>query len=244
MKILHAFVMCLSMFCALPVPCKTWDEDARGLMTACLPGVGMVIGALWLALGALGRRLLPPMLAAAWIAALPFLVTGFMHLDGFMDTVDAILSWRSPEERQKILKDVHCGSFAVVGIVLLMMGMFAAAAELSGRSLRPLLLLPVASRCLSAFCVTFFRPIGHSEYASLNRNLGTPAAALVMLALTLLAGALWLGRSAVGPLLAVVAGYSAAMLCAMRSLRGVSGDLAGYALCVGELCGLAAMSIF
>ncbi len=45
--------MCLSMFCALPVPCKTWDEDARGLMTACLPGVGMVIGALWLALGAL-----------------------------------------------------------------------------------------------------------------------------------------------------------------------------------------------
>ena len=104
--------------------------------------------------------------------------------------------------------------------------------------------LPVASRCLSAFCVTFFRPIGHSEYASLNRNLGTPAAALVMLALTLLAGALWLGRSAVGPLLAVVAGYSAAMLCAMRSLRGVSGDLAGYALCVGELCGLAAMSIF
>ena len=65
-----------------------------------------------------------------------------------------------------------------------------------------------------------------------------------LLALTLLAGALWLGRSAVGPLLAVVAGYSAAMLCAMRSLRGVSGDLAGYALCVGELCGLAAMSIF
>ena len=35
-------------------------------------------------------------------------------------------------------------------------------------------------------------------------------------ALTLLAGALWLSRSAVGPLLAVVAGYSAAMLCAMR----------------------------
>ena len=34
MKILHAFVMCLSMFCALPVPCKAWDEDARGLMTA------------------------------------------------------------------------------------------------------------------------------------------------------------------------------------------------------------------
>ena len=65
-----------------------------------------------------------------------------------------------------------------------------------------------------------------------------------MLALTLLAGALWLGWSAVGPLLAVAAGYSAAMLCAMRSLRGVSGDLAGYALCVGELCGLAAMAIF
>ena len=107
MKVIRAFFMCLGMFSALPCPWRPWDEDARGLMTACLPLVGAMIGGLWYALSLLGRALLPDALTAALIAALPFLLTGFMHLDGFMDTSDAILSWRPLEQRQTILKDVH-----------------------------------------------------------------------------------------------------------------------------------------
>lgn len=232
------------MFCAIPIPCKVWDEDARGLMTACLPLVGAVIGALWLGLSLLGQLFLPPMLLAAWIAALPFLLTGFMHLDGFMDTADALLSWRPLERRLEILKDVHCGSFSVVGVILLMVGMYASASELNDRPLGMLSLIPVASRCLSAFCVTFLKPIGHSEYASMERSMGTPLTALILLLLTFLVGGLWLGGSALLTLLAVVLGYGLSMLFAVRTMKGVSGDLAGYALCVGELCGLAAMTIF
>ena len=39
------------------------------------------------------------------------------------------------------------------------------------------------------------------------------------------------------------AGYTAAMAWAYHTLDGVSGDLAGYSLCIGELCGLAALAI-
>lgn len=242
MKILHAFAMCLSMFSAIPCPWKIWDEEARGLMTACLPLVGAIVGGLWYALAMIGRAILPQTLTAAWIAALPFLLTGFMHLDGFMDTCDALLSWRPLEQRQKILKDVHCGSFSVVGVVLLLLGMFAASMDLDGKDLRMLVLIPAAARCLSALCVTALKPIGHSEYAALNRSFATPVAALSMLALTFVAGGIWLGG--IWSLLFTAAGYAAAMTFAVRTMKGVSGDLAGYALCVGELCGLAALAVF
>lgn len=244
MKIIRAFFMCLGMFTALPCPYRPWDEEARGLMTACLPLVGAVVGALWLLLSALGRMLLPANLAAMLTAALPLLLTGFMHLDGFMDTSDALLSWRPLEERQKILKDVHCGSFAVVAVVLLILGMFAAARDALDGDLRPLLLIPVASRCMSAFCVTFLKPIGHSEYAQMRRGMGTPAAAMVMLAITLAASAIWLGLPGLACCGAAVLGYACAMAWAVHTLKGVSGDLAGYSLCVGELCGLAVLALF
>lgn len=243
MKIIKAFFMCLGMFSALPCPYRPWDEEARPLMTACLPLVGTVIGALWYALTLLGRMLLPDMLSAALTASLPFLLTGFMHLDGFMDTSDALLSWRPLEQRQKILKDVHCGSFSVVAVVLLCMGMFAAASDASTKDLRTLLFIPTACRCLSAFCVTALKPIGHSEYVALNRSMTTPAAASVMLLVTFVACGLWLGGAAVLALVAAVIGYITAMVWAVHTLKGVSGDLAGYALCIGELCGLAALAV-
>ena len=129
-RVWTAFLMGLSMFSAIPLRLKNWDETLRRLMIACLPPVGLVIGAIWWGLASLAQRFLPQMLAAALIAAIPFLLTGFIHLDGYMDTSDAMLSWRNREERLRILKDSHVGSFAVVMIALLFMLQFAAAASI------------------------------------------------------------------------------------------------------------------
>ena len=94
MKLIYAFFMCFGMFTSIPCPYRPWNEDAREWMTACLPMVGAVIGGLWYTLACAANAFLPAMLRAAAIAAIPLLLTGFMHLDGFMDTADAILSWR------------------------------------------------------------------------------------------------------------------------------------------------------
>ena len=53
-----------------------------------------------------------------------------------------------------------------------------------------------------------------------------------------------IGGNAALSLLLTTLGYAIAMAWAVRTLKGVSGDLAGYALCVGELCGLAALAVF
>lgn len=62
---------------------------------------------------------LPSAVRALILCAFPWLVTGFLHLDGFMDVCDAVLSRCDLETRQRILKDSHCGSFAVICMILL-----------------------------------------------------------------------------------------------------------------------------
>ena len=88
---LHAFAMCQSMFCAIPCPWKVWDEQARGKMLLFLPLVGLEIGLIWVILAQICRLLaLPALVTGLILAVYPYLVTGFLHLDGFMDVTDAV----------------------------------------------------------------------------------------------------------------------------------------------------------
>ena len=116
---LDGFSMAWGMFLAIPCPLRRWNEKAREKMLVCLPLVGLAVGGIWLGLYLLLRHAAIGGLYAFLMAALPWLVTGFMHLDGYMDVCDAVLSRRELATRQRILKDSHCGAFAVIGMVLL-----------------------------------------------------------------------------------------------------------------------------
>lgn len=242
-RTIHAFFMCLGMFSSIPCPYRPWDESARGLMTTFLPVVGAVIGLIWALLALVARAVLPAALAAAVIAALPFLLTGFMHLDGYMDTSDAILSWRPLEERLRIIKDSHTGSFAVVNMTLLMLFMYAAAQSALNADLRALVLIPIISRCGSAFCVITLKPLGHSEYKGIAGNSAQRLAIVMIWVIAMLAGIFWLNGAAIALAVETIA-YAVFMGWAMHIMKGVSGDLAGFALSIAELCGLIALAIF
>lgn len=84
--------------------------------------------------------------AGLLIAAAPWLTTGFLHLDGFMDVCDAVLSRRDLPRRQEILKDSHCGAFAVISMVLLALSQWSFAMAREELPLLPLLVIPAASR--------------------------------------------------------------------------------------------------
>ena len=110
-RYLHAYGMCRSMFCAIPSPYQGWDEDARPLMLLFLPLVGLEMGLYWAAAGWLCRCLgFPQLVTGLVIAVLPYLLTGKIHLDGFLDVTDAVGSCRSLERRREILKDSHVGA--------------------------------------------------------------------------------------------------------------------------------------
>ena len=73
--------------------------------------IGAVIGALWCVCGLLP---LPDMLQAAGFCLIPVAATGGIHLDGYADTSDALSSYGDREKKLAILKDPHCGAFAVI----------------------------------------------------------------------------------------------------------------------------------
>ena len=241
---LHAFAMCQSMFCAIPCPWKVWDEKARPLMLPVLPIVGLEIGALWAVLAWLVRWWnLPPLLGGLALCVFPYLATGFLHLDGFMDVTDAVKSCRDLEKRRAILKDSHVGSFAVIGVGILLLTQFALFASATEEAdLRILILLPAVSRCCSALAVTVLKPMSTSQYAD-QRKPKSHIAVLTVLACVLTAAGFLLCGKYGFVLIGCLAGYALALGRGYRSLEGMNGDIAGYALTLGELCGVAVYAL-
>ena len=64
----------------------------------------------------------------------------------------------------------------------------------------------------------------------------------VMLGIFLLLGFLLCRREALA-LVGVLVGYGVALRKGSKSLEGMNGDIAGYALTVGELCACAALAL-
>ena len=50
--------------------------------------------------------------------AIPLIITGGFHADGFLDVSDSLCSYGSREKKLKILKDPHIGAFAVIRLAV------------------------------------------------------------------------------------------------------------------------------
>ena len=247
-KFWDAFVMCQSMFCSIPCPWKTWNEKARPQMLLFLPLVGLEIGFLWAALACAAAALsLPYLVTGALLCLYPFFVTGFIHLDGFMDVTDAVKSWRDLDRRREILKDSRVGAFAVINVVALMIMQFACgaavASDMNREVLIILLLIPMVSRCCSGLAVTALPAMDTSQYAGTEKKTsGHILVYVVLMALAVCAAFMITGRYGFA-VLGCLAGYGLALRRAYKSLQGMNGDVSGYALTIGELCGLIVLAV-
>jgi adenosylcobinamide-GDP ribazoletransferase len=104
-----------SYFTVLPVGAAD-PPDAVAL--AWLPFAGAVIGAL-AGLGAYGLAwIAPPAIAVAAAFGLSIVLSGAIHLDGFLDGCDAFFASAAPERRLEILKDPGHGTFALAGFAV------------------------------------------------------------------------------------------------------------------------------
>lgn len=259
MRYIQAFFMSLGMFSSIPCPYRPWNEKSRHLMLVFLPPVGLLMGTLWYGIFLLLNWLnIPVPLQTAALVLYPFIITGFIHLDGFMDTSDAILSRRPLEEKLRILKDPHTGAFAVISVAILFTVCFAAMSAVMEQvhwketlgivgenPLLSLILIPVVTRCCSSAAVLAGKPLAHSQYQGENghqKPLAKMIAVILMgLSVFLFAWTLGLGmwiQEASYSVLIVLTGtaisYFMAMIGAVHHLKGVSGDLAGYALTIAE----------
>ena len=171
MKYLTGFMMAWGNFCSLPCPAKRWDNNYTSLMLGFLPLIGLVIGIIWSAIYfGLVYLGFPFFVVAFLITFLPFALCGFMHMDGFMDCCDAIMSRRPLKQRQLILKDSSTGAFAVVGMIFFVLGYFCflSTAVTTGVDFANMVMIVVMSRSISGLHVLICKPMGQSQYAMLH----------------------------------------------------------------------------
>lgn len=248
-KYVNGFCMSLSMFSKIPLPFHVWDKKYASLVVTSFPLVGLVIGGIWWAVGLLLLWLaVPLMVTAAIMTLMPFFVAGFIHLDGYMDTSDALLSYRPLEDRLLILKDSNIGAFAAVMLGILFVLQFAAMYTVieSGKYLALLVVISVVSRCCAALSMLVLRHIPQSNFSSMLTGdiKAVHKIFIVLLAVaTSIAAISYAGLPGLITLCAVILGFMLAIRAVFKSFKGISGDLLGYSLVICELCGLITLAI-
>lgn len=249
MWVLETVAAAFGMYSALPVPRVSWNEKNMRYALCAFPLVGALAALGWWGVSALGAALaLPPVLRGALLCALPALLTGGIHLDGYADTCDALASHASPERKREILRDPHCGAFAIIRLCVYFIVYFAlcCAWEPTENALWCMGLGFVLSRSLSGLALAAL-PV--AEGSSLARTFADAArkkrarAVLSAEACLCLAGMYLRGGWRV--FAAAVCVFAAVSLRCARTARtqfgGVSGDLAGWFLVKAEFWTLAAL---
>lgn len=240
MRVIRSFVIAFSTYSRIPMPQVEWSDENRQYTMCFFPLIGAVIGLMmwgWLLLcDALG---IGPLLRGAVGALLPLLVTGGIHMDGLMDTSDALASWQTKERRLEILKDSHVGAFAVIGCagyLLLAAGLLS---EASAQCAPMLMGVFVISRAMSAWAIAAFRsarPKGMLDAfaQAAHRRMVTISCCIYAVSCALCWGlaAGWLAAACLAAA-AMCLGYYRHM--AYKQFGGVTGDLAGWFLQTTEL---------
>lgn len=240
MKLLGGLAIAFSMYSKIPVPQVEWTKERMKYAMCFFPLVGVVQGILLyiFAWGTMKTGLL--WLYAAGGAALPLVVNGGIHMDGFLDVVDARSSYGDREKKLAILKDPHTGAFAIIGCAVYMVLYLGLFAELPLKYVPAVGCVYVLTRGLSGLSVVWFPKAKNSGLAAaFSEGAQKRIVAVVMVlylavsmgALLWIAGWIWGGLCA----LFSVFVYGYYYRISVREFGGITGDLAGYFLQIGEL---------
>lgn len=153
----ESLVIAFSMYSRIPMPMVEWTERGMKYALCFFPAVGIAVGAAVAAFWYLSRLSGMGELSRICVeTALPLLITGGIHMDGFLDTVDARSSHQSRERKLEILKDPHAGAFAIAGCSVYLLFYAAAFSELRPEAFPGIAGIFVMSRALSGYSVVTF----------------------------------------------------------------------------------------
>lgn len=157
MKLWENMVMALSMYTKLPMPRVDWKEENMKYMLFFFPLAGVLVGALvvggWFFLDLLGIGII---FKSIILTIIPLIVTGGIHMDGFMDTLDGLGSYGEKEKKLEIMKDPNTGAFAVIGYGLYVLIMFGLFTEMTEKTIIMVGISYIYSRILSGLSVAMF----------------------------------------------------------------------------------------
>ena len=234
------FMRALQFLTRLPVFWQVaWSQAALGRSARLFPLIGALIGLLLAGLSGLFRQFpaaatLEHVTAAALVAS-GIVITGGLHCDGFMDTLDGVFSGRSREDMLKIMKDSRVGSFGAVGFALLVLVRYSILLDIKASLIMAALFsAPVVARMAAVVAIYRF-PYARAEGlgkmfndSASGRNLGI---ALGLTALLLAAA----GPSAFGAgMVSLLVSFAIAGWF-NKILDGLTGDVYGAVIEITEV---------
>jgi adenosylcobinamide-GDP ribazoletransferase len=232
------------------IPTRLRDDEVNEADVAAsryaFPVVGLAIGLLLAALSlALSYARTAPLLSTFLLVAAWAALTGGLHLDGLADSGDGLFLWGDAGRRLAVMRDPRVGSFGLLAVVLVVLGKFAALSTLLGRR-RALAVLGAAavSRTLilvAAGLAPYARREGTGrtivEATTVVDSLWSVVAALAF-------GALFAGEvGLLASIAALLVSWGLSHLATQR-LGGVTGDILGAIVELGELAYLVILGLF
>lgn len=243
MHIVKSALIAFSLYSRIPVPQFTWKEEDMKYVFCFFPWVGALIGGFlyaWLCL--CEHCQIGDVCRVTVGTAIPLLVTGGFHVDGFMDTMDALHSYQPKEKKLEILKDSHIGAFAVIMLAVYGLVCLGALSEIRGKDLYKIVGCGFfLSRCLCGIsAVSFplakkdgmlFLEADRSQKKIVKGSLYVQSAVCIGLMLTWHLGA---GLLTAGTAIGMLVGY---FYHSKKEFGGVTGDTAGcfVVLCEGAM---------
>jgi adenosylcobinamide-GDP ribazoletransferase len=141
-----------------------WSSQGLGRSVKYFPVVGAILGAilsssyylLAIYLPLLGVHVPQHVLIVA-LVIIEVIITGGLHCDGFMDTMDGIFSGRSRERMLEIMKDSRVGANGVMSFCLLILLKWGIIVDLPFRALPvALFIMPILGRFAMVIVIKLF----------------------------------------------------------------------------------------
>lgn len=240
MNLLKGLVIAFSMYSKIPMPRMEWKKESMKYFLCFFPLIGLVIGGLslaWMHLACLCG--FGAIFRTAILVLIPTVVTGGIHLDGLLDTADALSSYKPMEEKLEILKDSHAGAFAIIVGISYFILYFGILSEADSAAVMVLAPGFVLSRALSGLAMVSFKMAKNTGLAATFSDMAVKGRVRVVMAICVLVCVL--GMIALSPVEGA-AGAAGALLTfayyrrmSYQKFGGITGDLAGFFLQVCEL---------
>ncbi|MBR1853423.1 MAG: adenosylcobinamide-GDP ribazoletransferase [Lachnospiraceae bacterium] len=252
-SVLRSFAIAFGTYSKIPMPHFEWKEEDMRYSLCFFPLVGAVIGLLvwgfvrfanWIGLGEVSVCLIG--------CILPVLVTGGIHLDGFLDVCDARHSYGEREKKLEILKDPHIGAFAMIQTLVCVAvyasafaelirtdGVLTAVTEQGGQKALAVFCCGfVLARVFSALSLVCLQPAKENGMLAAFAQAADPKVVqgVLLLELGITVGVM-LGIETKGGIFAVLAAalsFAYYAHVSKKEFGGITGDLAGFFVVVCE----------
>jgi len=257
---MYSVILALSTYSKIPMPQLNDEKIEKGMrhMLSAFFLVGVIVGLLqslilqaYFSLNIFWGKNLNTIFIASILTVIPLLITGGIHLDGYMDVSDAMSSYQSRERKLEIMKDPHIGAFAAIRMGILLVLELGCYSLISDRFMNlsllervevmaVLILLQIFVRTISGYMVLAFEKAKPDGMAAAICKASVSGQSVLMKAEMVIAGAflifvpvflgegLWyLGLAA---FLAIFLTFIIFKNKTLKEFGGMTGDLAGYFL--------------